>query len=391
MQITNNIRSNNTPYSVYIHWPFCHKKCHYCDFMALEQHGEFQTRYHEALLDEIEHWAQEQQKAGIAHAPSTIYIGGGTPSLYPLPIIKELFKTLQSYFKLENTHEITIEANPADITEEKLATWRELGINRLSMGVQILDDNILANLNRFQLTQNVYNAFKLIPKYFKNISIDLILGLPGTTDQIWDYTIKQALNWPITHISLYLLTIHEQTPLYFDIQQKKVVLPDEDKIIDTLEQTHEILENHGLKQYEISNYARPGYESVHNQGYWNRQAYKGFGLGASSFRGNTRTINEKNLDKYIKTIENNLFDLFSYTENLTQEQEKIEIIMLGLRRTSGIGLHDVVYLLNESEKKRFFENIEILKSQAHIKESNGRISLTPKGMLLENEVLARLI
>ena len=322
---------------------------------------------------------------------STIFIGGGTPSIYPSPLIKELFSTLKKYFDFDGIKEITIETNPADITEEKLDTWKELGINRLSIGVQVLDDKVLAKLNRHQRTTDVQNAMRMAPKYFENISIDLILGLPGVTARTWDTTIATAMSWPIQHISMYFLMVYEKTPLYFKLSNNEYSLTDESSLLQAFEKTTSTLKNNGFKHYETSNYAHPGFHSLHNLGYWNYKPYKGFGLGASSFDGTIRTINEKNLQRYINNTSNNDFRRNIHQEPLSPEQKKIERFMLGLRQTRGMGLHDMVYLLNEDEKPRFFKNLEELKAKSLIEEHNERISLTLKGMLVENEIILRLI
>ncbi len=353
----------------------------------MEGHNKFQEQYHQALIKEIQLFVANNPRSTI----STIFLGGGTPSLYPLQLLKELFSKLHKCFDCSQLEEVTIESNPTDITQEKLETWRELGINRLSVGVQVLDDVVMKNLNRQQTTQDVLNAIKIAPKYFDNISVDLILGLPGVTQQAWENTINHLLLWPIKHISMYFLTVQEKTPLYFNLQKRKLSLDSEKLTLERFEKTIATFEKHGLKQYETSNYAQQGFESKHNQAYWSKKPYKGFGLGASSFDGNTRMVNEKNLSRYLKNAHNNSFEQMWETENLTQEQKKIETFMLGLRQTKGMDLHDMVYLVSEDQKPRFFKNLHDLKSNFLIQEWDGKISLTRKGMLLENEVIIKLM
>lgn len=375
---------------LYIHWPFCSKKCHYCDFVAFQQHEEFQEAYHNVLLQEISAYANSFNQ--IAKPPiDTIFIGGGTPSLYDLAWIKELFTHLHKHFDLTQTKEITIEANPSDIDEEKLEAWRELGITRISMGVQCLNDDVLIGLNRRQRATDVYRALRLIPKYFDNLSIDLILGLPGISPTEWFATLEQAVTWPINHISIYFLTVHEKTPLYFSVQEGKAILADDQTMIDMYKQTVHFLERHGIDQYEISNFAKPGFASLHNQAYWERKPYKGFGVGASSFDGHKRSTNDNNLTRYLQidTI-NNSHDI-SRHEILTPQQELLELLMLGLRQKKGLDLHRVVYFLNDEEKKRFTANLTSLIEAELIEQLGSTIRLTLKGMVIENDVVVRLL
>ncbi|MFA6527891.1 MAG: radical SAM protein, partial [Candidatus Babeliales bacterium] len=180
------------PEHIYIHWPFCTSKCVYCDFISFQDHAGFETDYHKALCSEISVWASTLD-ATTTKPVLTIFIGGGTPSLYPLPLMADLFSTLRSSFDCSQLKEVTIECNPSDITEERLDAWVSLGINRISMGVQILDDRILELLNRKQRIRDVEKALSMIPKYFSNISIDLILGLPGVTKDTWFSTIETVL------------------------------------------------------------------------------------------------------------------------------------------------------------------------------------------------------
>ncbi|NDD59422.1 MAG: radical SAM protein, partial [Chlamydiae bacterium] len=193
------------PQHLYIHWPFCSFKCHYCDFVAYQEHAAFQEKYHAALLNEIDVFAHNTP---IAHTwpLKTIFIGGGTPSLYPDKWIVQLFKKLDDHFDSSSCQEISLEANPADITEEKLETWESCGVNRLSIGVQALNDDVLMKLNRRQRATDVSRAMKIGPKYIKNLSIDLILGLPGISPDEWIKTINTVCQWPINHISIYFLT-----------------------------------------------------------------------------------------------------------------------------------------------------------------------------------------
>ncbi len=372
---------------IYIHWPFCKKRCHYCDFVALAQHESFFESYHKALCKEIE---LVSKSLNSRQAIKTVFLGGGTPSLYPMHMLEEVFKTLNNYFDLSEVREVTIEANPADITEEKLSAWKNFGINRLSMGVQILDDEILKNLNRSQTTTDVLNAIEIATKFFENISIDLILGLPGITEKIWHKTMQQAVAWPINHISVYFLTVYEKTPLYFKVKKGELKLFDDEQMVSIYSQTIDFLGKNNLFQYEISNFAKEGYESVHNQAYWNRKSYYGFGLGASSFDGEKRFTNFNNIETYTRSIVSESKLPISFTECLTRQQVVLEMLMLSLRQKEGLDLHGVLYLLTGTQKITFNKNIELLKSESLLQQDDNRLFLSFKGIVLENEVVLKL-
>lgn len=377
------------PEHLYLHWPFCSKKCHYCDFVAFQNHEQYQDAYHETLYCEVETFAQ------LTNAPETaiktIFMGGGTPSLYDTTQMAELFKLLQECYNLNKLEEASIEVNPADVEEERLDAWRECGFTRLSIGVQALDDQLLARLNRRQRTQDVFKAMKLAPKYFDRMSIDLILGMPGVSQHQWRETLAQAMEWPIEHISIYFLTIHEKTPLYFKVERGEHILPADDSVIQMYQYTIEFLASHGFEQYEISNFAKIGAESIHNKAYWDRKPYKGFGIGSSSFDGKSRFTNHKNLPDYLALYKNRSNIVYDTKEVLTDQQALLEHLMLGLRQRNGVGLHSMVYLLNEDQKARFSIQVEKLIKESLLEEIHGNIRLTIRGMILENEVVISLI
>ncbi len=374
------------PRHLYIHWPFCSFKCHYCDFVAFEQHADHQAAYHQTLLAEIASFASQYNKPTI----DTIFIGGGTPSLYPLPWLEELFQTLKNSFNLASCREITLESNPADIDEEKLECWQEVGINRLSVGVQSLDDAVLLKLNRRQRASDVQRVMKIAPKYISNLSVDLILGLPDVTPAMWEYTIEQAIGWPIKHLSMYFLTIHEKTPLYFNVERGAVTLPDENYIVDLYEYTVKKLATAGIMQYEISNFAKNAYDSLHNKAYWLRKPYKGFGVGASSFDGSGRYINTNNLVSYLKSLQNNDCIVPCTSEILTRKQAQLEHLMLSLRQKTGLNLHSMVYLFDDNKLAALKSQLPVLEKAGLINIINDHVYLTIKGMVLENEVVLRL-
>ncbi len=374
-------------HSIYIHWPFCPYKCHFCPFVALASHDQFMTKYHNALMAEIECFSQQcENKLPL----NTIYMGGGTPSTYPDDLLLDMFGRLRNEFTFNEQTEITIELNPGTVCEEQLKLWKSIGINRLSIGVQSLNDKVLQSLNRHQSAQDVFFVLGCAKKYFTNISVDIILGLPKVEVEEWKALLYKVVTWPITHISMYFLTVHEDTPLYFKVKSKKVLLPGDDTMIDLYYWSRDFLMQHGFEHYEISSFAKPGYQSRHNTTYWERVPYKAFGLGACSFDGTTRFQNEKNLMKYMQKAEKNE-DVTTFSEQLTEQQIHVERVMLGLRRSKGVLWDVLLQGLPERKKQEIKEKIAQFKKRGLLAEQdNGRLVLTPAGLSVENEIIVQL-
>lgn len=375
-----------TTRSLYIHWPFCPYKCHFCPFVAIAGQDKFMQQYHDALKKEIQIFAaQTAQKQEL----DTIFIGGGTPSTWPDDLLLDISGTLEDVFQINAQAEITIEVNPGTVRIEQLEVWKRAGINRLSIGVQSLKDGVLNNLNRKQSNADVFWVLEHAHKVFDNISVDLILGLPGVSEQEWKDLIAQAVTWPIKHISVYFLTVHEETPLYFRVKKNEVNLHTDDHMIDLYEWTVAHLAEHGFAQYEISNFAKEGYRSRHNSIYWERKPYKGFGLGACSFDGNSRFQNQKNLMKYLQAIAADQ-DHLQFRESLTSAQVHLEKVMLGLRKSEGIALETIVENCTPEQKESFVTTIKYLQDSKFVHLRNDRVVLTPTGLGVQNDIAARL-
>ncbi|MBA3954123.1 radical SAM family heme chaperone HemW [Candidatus Dependentiae bacterium] len=373
--------------SLYIHWPFCPYKCYYCPFVALAGHDHFMERYHEVLGKEITDFAQQQtQKAVI----NTLFFGGGTPSTYPLDLLLDMRAILNKNFTIAPDAEITFEVNPGTVTLEKLAVWKEVGINRLSIGVQSLNNEVLKKLNRHQNADDVRFLLDNAPQIIENLSVDVILGLPGVDEAEWKELINALVTWPIKHVSMYFLTVHEDTPLYFGIKQNKFILPCEDSVIDLYYWTVERLAQAGIYQYEVSNFARPGYQSRHNTVYWQRKIYKGFGMGACSFDGNARLQNEKNLLKYLEGVEKQQ-PITCFYEQLTEKQAWLETLMLGLRQASGISVKHVMEHLSPEQQQEMRTTFTLLSEQQLLAPSDDEhIRLTTRGLAVVNEITLKL-
>ena len=372
--------------SFYIHWPFCPYRCHFCPFVALASHDEFMEDYHQALLKEIEQYLAIWNKNSL----DTIYFGGGTPSTYPKHLLLDTFGRLRKNHLISADTEITIEVNPGTVDKDKLLLWKELGINRLSIGVQSLNSEVLHSLNRLQNTNDVLYLIEEGNKLFDNLSIDLILGLPNITIEEWKKLIQTVVKWPIKHLSTYFLTVHENTRLYFGVKQKQIILPNDDEIVELYLWTIGYLAKHDFRQYETSSFAKPGFECKHNQMYWSHKPYKAFGLGACSFDGLSRFQNEKNLMQYLEKV-NKEFDLSTFSEKLNQQQLHLEKLMLGMRQMDkGISIDDLTKNLSATSIEKLWSYIHSLRRRGIIRVANNSMFLTTRGLSVENEIVVNL-
>jgi len=374
------------PKSLYIHWPFCPYKCHFCSFVAIAAHDEYMERYHYALCREIEVFFKQYDQSLLIE---TVFIGGGTPSTYPDKLLLDMSGKLKKAVTYHPAVEVTIEVNPGTLREEQLEVWKNAGITRISIGVQSLNDVVLKKLNRHQSSHDVQTALIMASKQFDAISIDLIIGLPGISAVEWKQLLEQVVSWPINHISIYFLMVHENTPLYFGVKANKINLPCDDEIVELYYWSIDYLAQYGFVHYEISNFAREGYRSKHNMTYWQRNPFKGFGLGACSFDGASRLANEKNLIKYLEGVERD-DSITIFSETLTREQIILEKMMLGLRQRQGFLLADVMNDMTESEKISLQHKIDNLVMRNLIIQQNNYLQLTPAALAVENEVIVQL-
>jgi len=372
--------------SLYIHWPFCPHHCHCCPFILPAAQGQFMERYHKTLTQEIKQFGQKGTKKLVL---DTIYLGGGMPNTYPDDLLLDTFVILNNIFVIQQNTEITIEINPGTVNPEQLRLWSGVGINRLSIGVQSLKDTVLHKLNRLQKVEEVHSVFEYAQGVFHNISIDLILGLPGVSIEEWKGMLRQVVSWPITHIFMDIFTVSDNRPLYSGVKTEKVTLPCDDEVIDLYYWSRNFFADHGLQQYEISSFSRPNFESQHNTVYWERKPYKGFGLGACSFDGERRFQNEKNLINYMEGIEGGK-EVTIFTEQLTKEQVRLEKIMLGLRRSMGITWDELLTDLSVEQEQKCKNEVAQLKQHNVLREHNGRLQLTPAGLVVENDIITRL-
>ena len=358
------------PESVYIHIPFCKKKCKYCSFVSFPRE-EIITGYVYSLLKEITENYQGEKL-------NTLYFGGGTPSLLPVDLITKIVKK----FNFHPEAEITFEANPDDLTLPYIENLKKLGINRLSIGSQTFDDNILELIGRRHNSAQIETAVKLAKQAgFENISIDLIYGLPTQNIEKLKIDMEKAVELDVQHISTYGLKIEENTAFGKNPPKE---LPDDDTQADMYELIHGFLENNSFYQYEISNFAKKGYESRHNLNYWNNDEYYGFGVSAHGYVDGIRYSNFTTLEKYMENP-----TLHEFGKFLTQKEKLEEEIFLGFRKTEGVNINKINEHFDIDFEKKY-KDILTKYSDYFIKTNEG-YAFNLKGMLVSNIILAEFL
>lgn len=372
---------------IYIHIPFCKKKCFYCDFVSYENKENLIQEYIDAVCLEILQNAEILSEYNI----STIYFGGGTPSLIKVEYIEKILNTLKLFVTDEKEiKEITIEINPNSASLDKLGKYYNLGINRLSIGLQSTHDKILRNIGRL----HTFNDFKEVLKNanvvgFKNISVDLIYPLPGLNLSGFKETLNSMIKlkdeFNIKHISVYNLEVHENTRLDFLLKEGFVSLCNEDEEYKMREELNKRLQDNGFVKYEISNYAYPGFESKHNLCYWNQEKYIGFGVNASSFFNLKRYRNTSNIDKYIDEIKNNK-NIVVETEELDKLSLMKEYIILKLRLSKGVEISEFKQKFGTDIFDIFNTEFNSLKKDNLVNITSKNISLTNRGEEVANIV-----
>ena len=368
---------------IYIHIPFCKQACHYCNF-----HFSTSQKMLPEMLIAISNEAA-LRKNYLHQNINTIYVGGGTPSLLSNHDLRFMMEKLKSLFTIDEDAEITLEANPDDITEEKLISWRSAGINRLSIGIQSFFNEDLQWMNRAHNKQQALENLGLARKYFNNITIDLIYGSPTLSDEHWKENVETALALNIPHLSCYALTVEPKTALAKMITQQKKEDTDTDKQARHFELLMQWLKEAGYEHYEISNFAKPGFRSKHNSSYWRGEHYLGLGPSAHSFNGTSRQWNIANNALYIQGIEKG--ELNYEIETLTAKQQLNEYIMTGLRTTEGICFSDERWkLTDDSIKNRIIVSAKKWEASGNMLKDENSLRLTDIGKLLADGIAADL-
>lgn len=372
---------------IYLHIPFCMQKCQYCDFLSAPAGKEKIERYIQTMQVEMESYAQILQMEPI----DSIFMGGGTPSLLCVEQTERLFQSLYALFRVTKEAEITIECNPGTLTKEKLLHYKALGVNRLSLGLQSVQDEELKNLGRIHTYSDFLESYHLVRQCgFSNVNIDVMSALPGQSLSSWEKTCHMVAALKPEHISAYSLILEEGTALYERSKREDLHLPSEETERQMYERTGEILNDHGYMRYEISNYARQGYECRHNIRYWTRQNYIGIGLGASSCYQNVRYKNRQNHTEY-ETYISDLSQLQVEREILTKEEQMEEFMYLGLRMIRGVRKDEFQENFGVSMDETYGKIIKKGIQEGWLSEADGRVFLTNYGIDVSNYVLAEFL
>ena len=377
----------NNDLGIYIHIPFCLKKCYYCDFVSFMNKEDMIERYIYALCTEI------LQNADILceRKVDTIYIGGGTPSYIDAKYIKQILDTIYMVIDRKDLKEVTIECNPNSITKEKMDIYKECGINRVSIGLQSTHNDVLKTIGRVHSFEDFQNALDIVNNAgIDNISVDLIYPLPNLDFKRFKESVDYVIGLKdknVKHVSIYNLEVHENTKLDFILKEGYVSLVGEDEEYEMYSYLKDTLENNGFHRYEISNYALPGFESNHNTRYWNQQEYLGFGVNASSFFNSSRYKNIPNLENYIEYINTNV-PTKTEVEDLDLLSLMKEYIILSLRKTEGLSLIN----FKSKYKKDVFDLFKIEideligKGLLILDNTNNALKLTDRGLEVANIV-----
>lgn len=386
---------------LYLHIPFCVKKCAYCDFLSAPAEEAERSRYGNELLREI------RAAAGVLknYEPYSVYVGGGTPSLMSPAFYKEVFDLLGQYYKTDwSTKELTLEANPGTLTSKRLYEYRTAGFNRLSIGLQSAQEKELRTLGRIHDWQTFLDNYHAAREAgFSNINVDVMAAIPGQTMESYQDTLQKVLAIAPEHISSYSLILEEGTGFYRDYVEKPKPglpkLPDEDTDRRMYELTGKMLQEAGYFRYEISNYARPGYEAKHNQGYWRRREYIGFGFGASSYMEGMRFQNAGCMPQYQTYLERaekckstaEWIYVHEQPERIDREMAMAETMFLGLRLCEGVREAEFYERFGERVEEHYPGIVEKYVASGHLCREEGRIFLSEKGMDVSNVIMQEFV
>ena len=368
---------------IYLHIPFCKQACNYCNF-----HFTTSLRYKKDLVDAIVKEIDLQKNFLKGESIATIYFGGGTPSLLSIQEINSILDKIQATFEVKQDAEITLEANPDDITKSALDLWKGAGINRLSLGIQSFIQEDLRWMNRAHSAALAADSLQLAVKEFENISIDLIYGTPFLSDEQWKKNLDTAIGFGIPHLSCYALTVEEKTPLHKQILLQNTQGIDSDKQARQFILLMNWLREAAYEHYEVSNFARPGFKSRHNSSYWQGEKYLGLGPSAHSYDGVVRKWNVGNNVRYITAINNGLVE--GETEALTETQKLNEYIMISLRTREGMDLQKIKTNWGEEKVWAMENKLSLFKSSNLLVRNNSIVQLTDEGILRADGIAADL-
>ncbi|MBQ6372881.1 MAG: radical SAM family heme chaperone HemW [Clostridia bacterium] len=376
------------PLAIYIHVPFCAAKCAYCDFASWPNREHEWQRYFDALFAEIDSWAAKTDYGLLRDGfrCCSLFIGGGTPTLVPAGFICDAIERCRSIVSFDEGAEITIEGNPGTLTEDKLALYRKAGVDRISLGAQSFDDALLVSLGRIHTSKQIAEAVRMARREgFSNINLDLMYGLPGQTMGQWRDTLDAAVALDVTHISAYSLIVEEGTPMAERVNAGEALMPDDDVVNDMQREAVDRLEKAGFRRYEISNYARKGFECRHNLTYWQRGDYLGLGCAAHSMLSETRFCNPVSLSAYLAG------ERMVERQELTIRDVMEETLMLSTRTVRGLDMADWQRRFGVSFMDARTGVVERLSKAGYIELMNGFLRLTRRGLEVQNAVVIELL
>lgn len=375
---------------LYIHIPFCRNKCIYCDFYSGGSRIADWESYVSCLLNEL-----DCRHSEIKFPVNTLYIGGGTPSLMPPEHFSNLIAGLRSRIKGMELSEFTIEVNPEDVSNENIGLWKNEGVNRVSIGVQSLQDSELKALGRKHDSDSAMKALKMVIENFDNVSADIIFGIPGQTLKSYSDTLAKVISLRPHHVSSYSLMLEEGTAMTYLTDTGKVRLPGEDEWLRMYQLTIDTLKKNGYNRYEISNYSFPGKESLHNSSYWEGIPYLGLGPGAHSYDGKgIRRANPKDLKGYIRryaVVGTEYNPSFYKEEKLSSTERREEMVMTRLRTSNGLDLKAFAESFGEDGMHRLIKEAEKYVEYGDIVFEDGRLFFTDKGYMISDSIISRLI
>ncbi|WP_430534274.1 radical SAM family heme chaperone HemW [Listeria rocourtiae] len=373
--------------AIYIHIPFCEHICYYCDFNKVFLEGQPVDKYVDLLIKEMEMVTEKQ----VMEPVETIFVGGGTPTTLTEAQLARLCSAVQRLFPIAKEAEFSFEANPGDLSVSKLQVMKDHGVNRLSMGVQSFNNELLKKIGRIHTVDDVYQSVNNAKQVgFENVSIDLIFSLPGQMEADFEDTLTKALNLDLPHYSAYSLIIEPKTIFYNLMQKGKLLLPGEDAEANMYEMLMSTMEKHGRRQYEISNFAKPGFESRHNIVYWSNEHYFGFGAGAHGYVGETRYANYGPLKKYMQPLEKNELPIFQQKE-LTLKEKMEEEMFLGLRKVAGVDKAQFQAKFGKPLDTIFARAIEKTIEKGWLESTQESVRLTRRGRFLGNNVFQEFL
>jgi putative oxygen-independent coproporphyrinogen III oxidase len=386
------------PVALYIHWPFCVSKCPYCDFNSHVRDSVDHNIWQHALLTDMEYEAELTKGRKV----SSIFFGGGTPSLMPPAIVAALINRAQQLWGFTGDIEITLEANPSSVEAARFADLAKAGVNRISLGLQALNDDALAFLGRAHNVQESLYALEIAQNEFARVSIDLIYARPKQSETAWQSELSRAIAFGTSHMSLYQLTIEEGTRFASDVRNGAFTPADNDYAAGLFEITQSMMQDAGMPAYEISNHAKPGEESRHNLTYWRYQDYIGIGPGAHGRRLSSATQRHKKPENYLSGVDRNRHGIKS-EESLDPATKATEALLMGLRLREGVDLHDVATRSGMLDaglpQNRQFDAglliepdaIEHISSLGMLRREGNRLNITPKGMPLLDAILPQIV